>query len=160
MEGSTPDWAAEDYATLEEVFGSRTFGQPLPEVTAPAVPVTAATVAWPSGLSRNRVVASLAGVAAALSVVAAVVTMGTGPTGHPLLSTQATGPSHVPGLHVSPPTNPAPSGAGSSGARRQPPAGPASSSGAPRPQPGPLPQREPRSATEAASRAARHPPPS
>ena len=29
MEGSTPDWAdTEDYATLEEVFASRTFGQP------------------------------------------------------------------------------------------------------------------------------------
>ena len=44
MEGSTPDWAeTEDYATLEEVFSSRTFGQPLPEVAAAAVPVTAAS---------------------------------------------------------------------------------------------------------------------
>ena len=38
MEGSTPDWAdTEDYATLEEVFAARSFGQPLPEVAAAAV---------------------------------------------------------------------------------------------------------------------------
>ena len=80
MEGSTPDWAdTEDYATLEEVFASRTFGQALPEVAAGAVPVTAATLAPPTGLMRNRTVASFAAVAAALSVVAAVVTMGSGP---------------------------------------------------------------------------------
>ena len=63
MEGSTPDWAdTEDYATLEEVFAARTFGQPLPEVAAAAVPVTAAAVAPPTGLTRNRTIASFAAV--------------------------------------------------------------------------------------------------
>ena len=47
MGGSTPDWAeTEDYATLEEVFASRTFGRPLPEGrTHCRVPAAAAAVA-------------------------------------------------------------------------------------------------------------------
>ena len=111
MEGSTPDWAeAEDYATLEEVFNSRTFGQALPEVAAVAVPVAAAT-AVPTGLARNRTIATFAVAAAALSVVAAVVTVGTGRTGRPMLSTQASGPSHVPSFNIAPqPTSPSPTG--------------------------------------------------
>ena len=48
--------------------------------------------------------------AAALSVVAAVVTLGSGPTGRPLLSTQATGPSHGPGLQRRAAHGPAPPG--------------------------------------------------
>ena len=116
MEGSTPDWAeAEDYATLEEVFNSRTFGRALPEVAAVAGTVAAAT-AFPTGLARNRTIATFAVAAAALSVVAAVVTVGSGRPGGPLLGTQASGPSQVPNFRFAPqPTSPAPTGGGPAG---------------------------------------------
>ena len=83
------DWAeAKDYATLEEVFGSPDFGHPAaPEVIVP--PVTAAAAMARrlrrAQLLRDRTIASVCGVGAAVSVAAALI-IGSGPVSVPVLS--------------------------------------------------------------------------
>ena len=87
MGGSKPERAhASDHATLEEVFTSPTFGHPLPETPRHVVlppPVVASTRYF----VRNRLIASGAVVAAALSIMAGV-SMGAGPVAQQIFSAQ------------------------------------------------------------------------
>ena len=96
MGGSKPEWAdANDHATLEEVFTSRSFGHPLPKAPRRAVvqePITASKLYF----VRSRLVASGAVVAAALSVVAGL-SIGAGPMAQSVLS--ASGPVASIGQH-------------------------------------------------------------
>jgi hypothetical protein len=74
-------------ATLEEVFTSRTFGHPLPEV-----PLVAAMAAAPKPyFARNRFIASGAVAAAALSIVAGL-SIGSGRLTPPVISARSAGP--------------------------------------------------------------------
>ena len=104
MGGSKPEWAdANDHATLEEVFASRSFGHPLPKAPRRAgVPqqISASKLYF----ARNRFIASGAVAAAALSVVAGL-SIGSGPIAQQVLS--ARGPV-VPGTVSTPTTVPGP----------------------------------------------------
>ncbi len=85
MGGSKPEWAtASDHATLEEVFTSRSFGHPLPK-EPPAAVAPEPIVAPRLFFVRNRLVASGAAAAAALSVVAGL-SIGAGPMAQSVLS--------------------------------------------------------------------------
>ncbi len=87
MEGSRPNWATtEDYATLEEVFTSGTFGKYVPDAPVVAAPVAAVVATGPNP-DRNRVIGTFAAAAAVLSVVAAL-TFGTGPGMPPVISAE------------------------------------------------------------------------
>ena len=97
MGGSKPEWAdASDHATLEEVFTSRSFGQPLPESPPPSAVLPASIAASKLYFGRNRFIASGAAVAAALSIVAGV-SFGAGPVAQSVLSAHSSGPV-VPGI--------------------------------------------------------------
>src|SRR5271156_5654663 len=103
MGGSKPEWAdASDHATLEEVFTSRSFGQPLPESPPPSSIVPASIAASKLYFGRNRFIASGAAAAAALSVVAGV-SFGAGPVAQSVLSAHSSGPV-VPGFGSTPTT--------------------------------------------------------
>ena len=73
MEGPTPERASsEEYATLEDVFTSHTFGHSLSEATVAVAPARATLGERAKILPHSRVAASVAAAAAALSVVAGV----------------------------------------------------------------------------------------
>ena len=97
-----------DNATLEEVFKSRSFGQPIPETPPlPVLPEAAAASRFFFG--RNRFIASGAVAAAALSVVAGL-SIGAGPVGQSLLSAHSGTPA-APDFGTTPTTGvPGPSG--------------------------------------------------
>ena len=125
MEGSTPEWArAEDYATLEDVFTSRSFGHPVPEDATEAVPAVAlaaaAAMAPKPYFAGSRIVASIAVAAAAVAGVAGL-TVGTRPKSNPVVSAQPPsgqppGPANVPDFRTPPPAaTPAPTGGAAPG---------------------------------------------
>ena len=67
MGGSKPEWAdASDHATLEEVFTSRSFGQPASRESPPSAVLPAPIAASKLYFVRNRFIASGAAAAAAL----------------------------------------------------------------------------------------------
>ncbi len=105
MRGSKPERAAaDDVATLEEVFTSRAFGHPLPEAPRPAVPT--AVVGPRLFFVRNRLVASGAAVAAALSVVGGV-SIGPGPLVQSALSSHSGAPAPAVATPTTTPPSPA-----------------------------------------------------
>src|SRR5208282_3062995 len=115
MEGSTPERAdAEDYATLEEVFTSRTFGQALPEASAAAVSATVATSTAKPIFTSNPAIAAFAAVAAAVLVVTGLtgLTVGPGHVGHPLVSAQPSARSSVPSVQTPKSATTIPAGGG------------------------------------------------
>jgi hypothetical protein len=131
MEGPTPDWAnVDDYATLEEVFGSPDFGHPLPAAAATAGLAAALASTPGTHLLRNRAIALTSVLAATLSVVLGllftgpastpVVTAQHAPlarTGHgagPVPTTAPTPPAGRAGATTAPTTPPSPSSLGGS----------------------------------------------
>ena len=115
MEGSRPERArVGDYATLEDVFASRSLGHASPKVPAAAAVAAKAVAATPSFAGRG-VVASFAVAAAALWAVTGF-NVGKGPIARPLISAQPpahsnSGPSNVPNFQDPPNTTaPAPAG--------------------------------------------------
>ena len=94
MGESEPEPIANDHATLEEVFTSRTFGHPLPGTGAGNV--VPEMVAGPKAFFvRNRFIASAAVAAAALSIVG--LSIGSGHLVPPVISAHSAG-SGVPGF--------------------------------------------------------------
>ncbi len=88
MGESEPEPIANDHATLEEVFTSRTFGHPLPETGAGNV--VPEMVAGPKAFFvRNRFIASAAVAAAALSIVG--LSIGSGHLVPPVISAHSAG---------------------------------------------------------------------
>ncbi len=98
MGGSTPEWGeTDDYASLEDVFTSRSFGRPLPEADA-ALPAAIAATSSKVVFTSNRAVAALAAAAAVVLVITGLtgLTGGPGHVGRPLISAQPSVPSSVP----------------------------------------------------------------
>jgi hypothetical protein len=113
MGGSKPDRAgSDDYATLEEVFASRSFGHAPSEVPARAVVPAVVSGASKPYFVRNRFVAAAAVAAAALSIVAGL-SLGAGPAHHPVISAKSSGSPGAPS--TTPPSTTTPGGAPAGG---------------------------------------------